>query len=197
MLHEGFFDRRKSLTIRWGNLPHWRQDGALYFVTFRLSDSLPKERLDEMRRMRSGWLDSHPNSSRTAIEQFSLEQRERIEHWLDQEAGSCVLRLPAARSIVEQTIEFFEGERYELGERAVAPNHVHTLVRTASGVDLSSVLHSWKRRSSEQLRKIPEVAPIFPKGKSRLWQTESFDHIVRGQKDLERYWEYIGGHRSE
>src|SRR5579862_3386920 len=28
-----------------GKLPHWRQDGDLYFVTFRLSDSIPQDRL--------------------------------------------------------------------------------------------------------------------------------------------------------
>lgn len=27
-------------------LPHWQQQGATYFITFRLADSVPKEKLD-------------------------------------------------------------------------------------------------------------------------------------------------------
>ncbi len=45
VLSDGFFDRDKPVTVRWGDLPHWRQDGALYFVTFRLADSLAQARL--------------------------------------------------------------------------------------------------------------------------------------------------------
>ena len=31
-----FFNPDASLVIRRGKLPHWRQEGVIYFVTFRL-----------------------------------------------------------------------------------------------------------------------------------------------------------------
>jgi hypothetical protein len=37
------------------HLPHWRQPGATYFVTFRLADSLPKVKLDELAGLRREW----------------------------------------------------------------------------------------------------------------------------------------------
>ena len=41
-------DPNKSLRIYTRHLPHWRQDGATYFVTFRLADSLPEAKLIEI-----------------------------------------------------------------------------------------------------------------------------------------------------
>ena len=38
----GAFDPRRPVGyVQGGNLPHWRQDGATYFVTWRTADSIP------------------------------------------------------------------------------------------------------------------------------------------------------------
>jgi type I restriction enzyme R subunit len=39
-----------------GHLPHWRQSGCTYFVTFRLADSLPQRVVDEIEYERDQWL---------------------------------------------------------------------------------------------------------------------------------------------
>jgi putative transposase len=56
-LPPGFKGLRSDLPIvRYiRHLPHWRQDGATYFVTFRLADSLPQTKLDELRRIKEDW----------------------------------------------------------------------------------------------------------------------------------------------
>ena len=41
------------------NLPHWRVEGATYFVTFRLSDSIPVAIAQRWRDERDHWLRSH------------------------------------------------------------------------------------------------------------------------------------------
>src|SRR5215467_1570427 len=46
--------------LRGGNLPHWRQDGAIYFVTWRTADSIPRERVDQWTEQRDAWLKAHP-----------------------------------------------------------------------------------------------------------------------------------------
>ena len=38
-------ERKAPLVQTRRNLPHWRQDGCLYFVTFRLADSLSEAAL--------------------------------------------------------------------------------------------------------------------------------------------------------
>jgi hypothetical protein len=42
------------------HLPHWRQAGATYFLTFRLADSLPQAKLDELKVLRLEWERKHP-----------------------------------------------------------------------------------------------------------------------------------------
>jgi putative transposase len=118
-----------------------------------------------------------------------------MEKWLDLGIGSCVLRHPEAKRIVERAILMDDNERYEVGEFAVAPNHVHVTVRTLGDVDLSDVLHSWKRNSSRQIGKAPGLLDAAPHLRGRVWQKESFDHIVRNQASLERISRYIRNHR--
>jgi hypothetical protein len=37
------FDKSRPASIYTRSLPHWQQEGATYFVTFRLAGSLPQE----------------------------------------------------------------------------------------------------------------------------------------------------------
>lgn len=41
-------------------LPHWRQKGATYFVTYRQCDSLPQAKLAELRSFKREWERMHP-----------------------------------------------------------------------------------------------------------------------------------------
>jgi REP element-mobilizing transposase RayT len=194
MLQDGFFDPSKPFTIRWHDLPHWRQDGATYFVTFRLGDSLPESKLTEWHRERELWRQKNPNPSAAEVELFSRRHRGKIERWLDQGAGCCVFATEAARQLAEGALRFFDGSRYELGEFAVAPNHVHAVARIAEGLDLSDVLGSWKRHISREARALPQLRDSLPAIGFPFWQKEGFDHIVRNLDSLERINAYIRSH---
>ncbi|MBI2214035.1 MAG: transposase [Acidobacteria bacterium] len=190
----GYFDPDAPFFIRWGMLPHWRQDGALYFVTFRLADSIPQEKLRLWMAERKEWLVEHrsPLSEADALD-FKKLFVDRLERWLDAGYGSCVLADPDARHEVESALRHFDGERYELGDLTVSGNHVHALVRPGVGFDLSEVLQSWKSFTSKRLLKLPAVAKAF--GEMRVvWQKESFDHIVRRQQQYDSIVSYIRAH---
>jgi len=51
-----------------GNLPHWRQWGTTYFVTFRLGDSLPASVQRQWRERRNAWLNAHGRDSVQELE---------------------------------------------------------------------------------------------------------------------------------
>jgi len=51
-----FYNPSGDLNIYRQRLPHWRQPGALYFVTIRQSDSIPKEKLDLWQEQYRLWL---------------------------------------------------------------------------------------------------------------------------------------------
>jgi hypothetical protein len=42
-----FFDPSQPIEHLSGNLPHWRQEGVQYLVTFRLADSIPQCKLQQ------------------------------------------------------------------------------------------------------------------------------------------------------
>ncbi|MBI5092590.1 MAG: transposase [Candidatus Hydrogenedentes bacterium] len=168
-----------------GNLPHWRQTGTTYFVTFRLGDSIPRAKLEQWEREREEWLAAHsePHDARLR-EEFYVLFIERFQKWLDAGYGSCVLSKPHVGSIVEEALRFSDGERYALGEHIVMPNHVHALVTPLPGYDLSTILQTWKSYSSHQINHA-----LGRRGGN--WQKESFDHIVRNGRQLKRIVEYI------
>ena len=58
----GFRGLHPDLPIRvyQRNLPHWRQDGATYFVTFRLAEALPQEKLQFLQRLKAEWERTSP-----------------------------------------------------------------------------------------------------------------------------------------
>ena len=55
-----YFDPLEPIANLAGNLPHWRQDVCIYFVTFRLADSIPAERLHRWLAERDDWLARNP-----------------------------------------------------------------------------------------------------------------------------------------
>lgn len=45
-----FLDNYDSIEVSTGgNLPHWHKDGIIQYVTFRRADSLPQEKIKEMK----------------------------------------------------------------------------------------------------------------------------------------------------
>ena len=179
------FDPERPVAQLHRNLPHWRQEGATYFVTFRLADALPRELLKQMQCERAEWLKRYPGSLPPERER---EQQEFLWEWqeaqVDQGHGACHLAQPAVADVVEGALKHFDGERYQLGSYVIMPNHVHVLVQPAPGHCLSDILHTWKSFTATQANRLLKRAGAF-------WQEESFDHIVRDEAQLERFRRYI------
>lgn len=185
-----FFQNSIPATNLDGNLPHWRQDGVTYFVTFRTADSLPQEKLDKWRKEKEEWEKLHlePYDDFTRKE-FHEKFTNSIELWLDQNYGSCLLKAEELKMIVENALKFFDKKRYDLGKFVVMPNHVHAVLTPKKGFELSDILHSWKSFTANAINKKTGQSGSF-------WQKESFDHIVRSSSRLEKINEYINEHNS-
>lgn len=100
---QGFQGLRDDLPLRcYIQLqPHWRQEGATYFVTFRLNDALPAEKLRQLHRWKEKWerlLETNPETHPTDEMQRMIDQK--IEDWLDQGTGSCVLKSKDTRVLL-------------------------------------------------------------------------------------------------
>ena len=167
------------------HLPHWKQEGCTYFVTFRLADSIPRGKLIQWQVELREWLSRHPEprTSEQVLEYAELFA-ERFHRWLDDCMGECWLRQPKISAMVEEALRFFDGQRYWLGQFVVMPNHVHCLVRPLGKHTLSSILHSWKSFTAKKINAALERG-------GNVWQDESFDCIVRDASQLEQFSCYI------
>ena len=172
-------------------LPHWTQEGATYFITFRLADSLPKEKLAELENLRAQWEREHPEPrSESDSQQFHRENMQAIDNWLDAGAGECLLRDPVCASIVTRAMHHFNEERYFLSSYCVMPNHVHLTVQPYAGNDPSEVLHSWKGFAAREINKhLGRSGPV--------WEQESYDTLVRDVAHLWKVIRYIGNNPSK
>jgi len=167
-----------------GYLPHWEQQGACYFITFRLADSLPSELLEKWKGDRAVWMNENPQpwSEETENEYhriFSL----KIEAWLDQGRGECVIKDDAVRDIVLSKILEKHSETHFIHKLVIMPNHLHVLVSVMGG-KLSDLMHQWKG----------STAYLINKHLSRsgtLWQRDYFDRMIRDARHFERCRRYI------
>ncbi len=181
-----FFEPEAPIEKSQRDLPHWNQAGCIYFVTYRMGDSIPAEKLHELERERFLWLKQHPKPWNDATwTEYSKRFEGPVQQWLDAGHGSCVLRADELRDVVVESFHRFAGARYDLGDYVIMPNHAHVLVTPMEGFALKSILHTWKSFTAKAILKVCPEAP------GHFWQHESYDHIVRSPKQLAHYQHYI------
>src|SRR5262249_49902578 len=131
-----------------GVLPHLRREGASYFVTFRLADTLPADVMVRLKREREAILQHALVAKRplTWHEQEELFRwhASRVDAHLDAGHGRCWLRRPDLAQLVSDALRFFDGVHYDLPAWVVLPNHVHVVARPYPNWPLSVILKSWK-----------------------------------------------------
>lgn len=180
-----YFNPHAPIEKHENDLPHWQQGDVWIFVTFRMGDSMPAEKLSQWRVERDAWLAEHPEPwDENTAWQYHLTFTERMEMWLDAGEGSCALRDPGNRNVVEQALRFFDGERYNLDGFVIMPNHAHALFRPMRGHSLSGILHSWKSYTSKILNKRLGKSGTF-------WQEDYWDRLVRSAKHMAYCRRYI------
>jgi REP element-mobilizing transposase RayT len=171
-----------------GRLPHWEADNAIYFVTFRLADSLPLdvrrafefEKRDIVATARQLGRPVSPTEEKRLEKLFS----KRIQTKLDSGIGSCFLGRPVVADLVSATLQHFSESRYRLYAWCVMPNHVHALFRLLADHSLTEILHAWKSYSGKKANQI-----LGRRGE--FWQHEYYDHMVRSEQEFYRIVNYI------
>ena len=194
---KGFNDRDDVRIYNHGILPHWRQNGCTYFVTFRLADSLPASVVSKLDEERQCWLKGNnidPNRSdwKTLFAKLPPDKQreyertigENLNRQLDRGLGGCALRAEEPMKLMAGALEHFHGERTWTGDYVVMPNHVHVLMTPINGHELEDILKSIKGYSAKVINSALSSSGTF-------WQRESYDHIARDADQLEKFQTYI------
>jgi REP element-mobilizing transposase RayT len=156
------------MTFHERRLPHLYDTERSVFVTWRLYDSLPPHR-------------SFPAATLTSGQAFNA-----MDRLLDEtRCGAFYLRQPAVAEMVVDAIEYNASAlgHFTPHAFAVMPNHVHLLVTPA--VELPKLTRSLKGITAKRAN-----AMLALTGK-RFWQEESYDHLVRNEREFERIRGYI------
>jgi REP element-mobilizing transposase RayT len=154
-------------------------------VTWRLSDSIPREMLEKIYSERSEWEMIHPRpwSDDVEAEYHSLFSTE-IDRLMDIGYGKCVLRQPPCRETLAKSLRLFDGERFLMHSWIAMPNHVHALFSLAEGRVLEKVVGGWKGFSARDIN-----AVLGSDG--ALWQKSYFDRMIRDWQHMIRVARYI------
>jgi len=171
-----------------GYLPHWEAEHAVYFVTFRLADSLPHELITQIGHEREILERSRKANTDVDADRIRLSKLRALirkaELCLDDGLGHCYMRDSRIAKIVADAIRHFHGQRYQLKAWCVMPNHVHVIFSLLGEHTLDAILHAWKSYSSHE-------ANILLKRTGHFWQREYFDHIVRHEASLQKIMRYV------
>ena len=179
-------DPHLKMAVYYRHLPHWRQEGATYFVTFHLDDALPENKRQELESIRRHWDLLHPPPRCEADwESYARQITVKAERWIDEGHGHCYFAQTKYAKHLSDALLFFQDQRYQLFGYAIMPNHCHLLARPLAGHSLESILRTWKGYVARQINRAVGIAGV-------LWQQESFDRIVRDEEHLYRVVQYIG-----
>lgn len=180
-----FLNPLADLDMHGAHLPHWQQNGITCFVTWRLADSLPATLLREWEQERSYWLKRNPLPwTPEQVQEYHHEFSERIDRWLDQGMGSCVLANQGHASLIAATLHHDNGVHYDLHAFVIIPTHVHALFTLKQGCRLEKIIQAWKGVSARRLGKEFGVKPP-------VWQAGYWDRLIRNVRHFRACVRYI------
>jgi len=186
------------------SLPHVLPIGAAFFVTFRLFNSLPRSVIDELVieyeakvkeiYLSGKWLDPKAEIYRQQ-KIFFKKYDDALEKIY---GGINYLQDPKVSKILAKKIHQYDNQLYELICYCIMPNHVHILFDTSiqlegkemgnlneeNYVQLNKIMQYIKGGSAFEINKMLGRRGTF-------WQKESYDHFVRGGKEMGRIVQYI------
>lgn len=179
-------DPELAISAYYRHLPHWRQEGATYFVTFRLADSLPQEKLQFLKRLRDEWERAHPPPrTEEHWKTYARSVTNSAERWLDEGYGACYFREQRWCRELRERLFHFQDQRYLLSCYAIMPNHCHVVIRPFQGYDLEDLLGAIKGVAARHIQLVVGT-------RGALWEGECYDRIVRDEEHLWHVIQYIG-----
>ena len=198
-------------------LPHYQTPYANYFITFRLTESLP---FSIVKQLKDEYIASEADILKLSerriqkVKMYDLQKRyfKKYDDILDKNAfGPSWLINEKIAQLIYDAIHAKDKKVYELLAYCIMPNHVHivfkliednveqtlvccdnnsnkrTEVRSTVAYQnyaLAKLLREIKGSTAREANKVLNRTGPF-------WQHESYDHVVRNDKELENIIRYV------
>jgi putative transposase len=183
------------------HLPHWQPQDAVFFVTFRLKNSLPYEIIESLREER----ERAKVSLNTLLEcerthQNTLDDQRYFERWEEYlnraDFGPRWLSQPEIAGIVKEALHYRDGKVFDLYAYCIMSNHVHVVfeplsrsechsdLQHSNPMPLNKIMQSLKRHTARQ-------ANIILGREGAFWQDESYDRAIRNNEECIRTVNYV------
>jgi putative transposase len=165
------------------NLPHILPESGVFFVTFRMHNSLP---LDLLVKLKSEYKNEIYLTKQSIKNSKILKSRlydlyddyfRDFDALLDQYAGEFNLtENQNIGNILKDAIFYLNKKEYKLICFTVMPNHVHLIIYRLKK-PLFKIMQVLKGYTSREINKI-----LNRKGK--FWHTESYDNVIKNRNEL-------------
>ncbi len=188
------------------NLPHFQPSNAVYFITFRLAESLPKTVVEQLKKeneiIEKSIIKIKDKSERgNAIYKQRKRYFAKFDKLLDcSQSGALWLKNKDVATIVYDSIIFRDKKKYDLHCFCIMPNHVH-LVFEMGDEHVSRIADSTARNgvSSYKVTKILQDLKKYTAAESnriiirrgQFWHRESYDHVVRNNREYLNIINYV------
>ena len=153
------------------NLPHLYFRDGIYFITYRLANSLPSSKVAEVKAVISEKKLDNSEKFKRLLKKY--------DDFLDNGLyGNKYLTNSEIAEICKHSLHYPDKKDYKLICYCIMPNHVHLVFELNKGnKGISKIMQSIKRTSARKCNLI-----INREGK--FWQDESYDRLVRDEKEL-------------
>lgn len=183
------------------HLPHYHLPNATFFITFRLAGSLPVEVVKQLREEKEGKLRrlaEQYQGKELQQERYKLSKKmfARYDDYLDKGYGPHWLTEPRIVEIVKNELHHLHPQFYHLHAYCLMPTHGHLLI------DLQDIPQPLLPKSRQHYTALSHAMKLFKGrtgyacrkqlgGTGAFWQDESYDHVVRDEREFNRIVDYI------
>lgn len=157
------------------NLPHLYDELGTYFITYRLSNSIPLNALQKLEH-------SPTNYDFEIFKKLFLKYDSLLD---SSDFGIDYLINKKVADICKSTLHYPNGKDNKLICYCIMPNHVHLVFRLLAGNSgISKIMKGIKGTSARK-------SNLFLNKTGKFWQDESYDRLVRNDKELFFIIKYI------
>ena len=120
---------------------------ATYWVTLRLADALPRERMTEVKARAAATVEEEggDETARKRLLARLIEEETNLWH------GDCWLRDEEVARTILASLQSGHGRKYTLRAWCLLPNHLQAVFTVAEGVDAAAVVRDWSNYTTRQV----------------------------------------------